>query len=553
MNGFLRYLVVLALSLCSSGLLLPANSQTPKKPLTGNVSGRITLHGKGTAGIIVGVRNSDFSPQPPPAIKATTDADGNYRITGIPAGSYQVSPMAPAYVVTDLMATRERGRTLLLAEGEDVQDVDFSLERGGVIAGRVTDANGRPVVEERLTLVSADQSKQNQQNFGPFMGAGATTDDRGVYRIYGLPPGQYKISVGRDDDNYYLSGIGRLTYKRTFYPDATDPAEAKVIEVTEGSEATNIDISLDQILPGFAASGKVVDGATGRPVTGLRVGLRRVLNNDYGGVNASVSANSQGEFRLENITPGKYVVLILPLPGTETRADPVSFEVVDQDVSGLLVKTLNGLSISGNVIVEGKTDSSFAAKLAELRLDVYVHNEGAGFGRSSPFNADGSFRVGGLGPGIADLSLGAREGRPLANFAITRIERDGIVQPRGLELNSGEPNVTGVKIFLKYGTGSVRGEVKIENGPLPAGARLMVWLKKPGEAESNFRPYNPDLRGHFLIEGVSAGEYELRVQANVPRRQSPSATQQVTVADGAASDVVITLDLKPKPGQPVSP
>lgn len=556
MNCFLRYLVVLALSLCSSGLLLPASSQTktPKKLLTGSVSGRVTLHGKGAAGIIVGVRNSDFSPQQPPAIKATTDADGNYRITGIPTGSYQVSPMAPAYVVTDLVATRERGRTLLLAEGEDVQDVDFSLERGGVIAGRVTDANGRPVVEERLTLVSADQSKQNQQNFGPFMGAGATTDDRGVYRIYGLPPGQYKISVGRDDDNYYSSlGVGRVTYKRTFYPDATDPAEAKIIEITEGSEATNIDISLGQILPGFLASGKVVDGETGRPVTGLRLGLRRVLNNNYEGVNGSVIANSQGEFRLENISPGKYAVLILPLPGTETRADPVSFEVVDQDVSGLLVKTLNGLSISGNVIIEGKTDSSFAAKLAELRLDVYVHNEGAGFGRSSPFNADGSFRVGGLGPGIADLTLGAQEGRPLVNFAISRIERDGIVQPRGLELNSGEPNVTGVRIFLRYGTGSVRGEVKIANGPLPAGARLMVWLKKLGEAESNFRPYNPDLRGHFLIEGVSAGEYELRVQANVPRRQSPSATQQVTVAEGAVSEVVVTLDLKPKPWQPVGP
>lgn len=556
MNCFLRYLVVLALSLCSSGLLLPASSQTktPKKLLTGSVSGRVTLHGKGAAGIIVGVRNSDFSPQQPPAIKATTDADGNYRITGIPTGSYQVSPMAPAYVVTDLVATRERGRTLLLAEGEDVQDVDFSLERGGVIAGRVTDANGRPVVEERLTLVSADQSKQNQQNFGPFMGAGATTDDRGVYRIYGLPPGQYKISVGRDDDNYYSSlGVGRVTYKRTFYPDATDPAEAKIIEITEGSEATNIDISLGQILPGFLASGKVVDGETGRPVTGLRLGLRRVFNNNYAGVNGSVIANSQGEFRLENISPGKYAVLILPLPGTETRANPVSFEVVDQDVSGLLVKTLNGLSISGNVIIEGKTDSSFAAKLAELRLDVYVHNEGAGFGRSSPFNADGSFRVGGLGPGIADLTLGAQEGRPLVNFAISRIERDGIVQPRGLELNSGEPSVTGVRIFLRYGTGSVRGEVKIENGPLPAGARLMVWLKKLGEAESNFRPYNPDLRGHFLIEGVSAGEYELRVQANVPRRQSPSATQQVTVAEGAVSEVVVTLDLKPKPWQPVGP
>ena len=53
-----------------------------------------------------------FSPQPLPAIKATTDPDGNYRIPGIPAGSYQVSPMSPAYVVTDLVATRASGRTL---------------------------------------------------------------------------------------------------------------------------------------------------------------------------------------------------------------------------------------------------------------------------------------------------------------------------------------------------------------------------------------------------------------------------------------------------------
>jgi len=132
-------------------------------------------------------------------------------------------------------------------------------------------------------------------------------------------------------------------------------------------------------------------------------------------------------------------------------------------------------------------------------------------------------------------------------------QRDGVVQPRGLELNSGEPQVTGVKIFLRYGTGSVRGEVKIENGPLPAGARLMVWLKKPGETESSFRPYNPDLRGRFLIEGVSAGDYELRVQANVPRRESPAASQLVTVVEGAVSDVVITVDLKPKPRQPVGP
>lgn len=557
MSSLLRHVFVLALGLCCVGFPSAANSQTktPKKPLAGSVSGRVTLHGKGAAGIVVAARSSDFS-QPAAALKGTTDPDGNYRITGIPAGSYQVSTMAAAYVLSDLLLARTRGKTLLLAEGEDVQDVDFSLERGGVIAGRVTDAEGRPVVEERLTLSPADQNIPNQQMYGPVSASGSQTDDRGVYRIYGLVPGRYKIFVGRDDDNYYSSSsIGRVAYKRTFYPDVTDPADAKIIEVTEGSEATNIDITLGQTLPGFVASGRVVDGETGQPVTGLRLGLRRMVNNDYGGINAFVTSNSQGEFRLENVTAGKYSVLILPMPGIETRADAVSFEVVDQDATGLLVKAFKGLSISGIVVVDGKNDSSVLAKLAELRLYAYVRSEGpnTSFGQASPISTDGSFRIGGLSAGTVNFSLGSQEGRPLVNFSILRVERDGVAQPRGFELSAGEPQVAGVKIVLKYGTGSIRGEVKLENGPLPAGGRVMVWLKKAGEAGSTFRPSMLDSRGHFLIEGVSAGDYELHVQANIPGREPPSATQPITVSEGTVSDVAITVDLKPRLGQPPAP
>ena len=557
MSGLLRYVLVLALSLCT-GLLSAANSQTKnaKKPLIGSVSGRITIHGKGVAGIIVGVRSYDYSAPPGPALKGTTDSEGNYKITGIPTGNYQVSPMAPAYVVIDLLPPRGRGRNLLLSDGEDVQDVDFSLERGGVITGRVTDTGGRPVVEERLTLVPVDQNKQTLQNYGPVMSNGAQTDDRGVYRIYGLAPGQYKISIGRDDENYYpSSGPGRVAYKRTFYPDADNLADAKVIDVTEGSESTNIDIAIGQTLPGFVASGKVVDGETGRPVPGLRLGLRRVMNNDYGGINASVSSNSQGEFSLENVTPGKYAILILPVQGVESRADPVTLEVVDQSVTGLLVKTFNGLSISGTVVVDGKKDNSLSAKLSEFRLYAYVRNEGvnSGFGHSSPISADGSFRIGGLSPGTANLTLGSQDGRPPVNFAILRVERDGVVLPRGVELSADEQQVTGVKVVLKYGTGSIRGEVKVENGPLPSGSRLQVWIRKVGDSSSNIRPYTPDLRGRFLIEGIDAGDYELNVHVNVPGREPPRATQTITITNGTVTEVAITVDLKPKPGQAPAP
>ncbi len=309
-------------------------------------------------------------------------------------------------------------------------------------------------------------------------------------------------------------------------------------------------------MPSFAASGKVVDGETGQPVMGLRFGLRRIVNErEAEFTNLFTASNSQGEFRLENVPPGKYMVFIYPQPGSEGRADAVPFEVIDQDVTGLLVKTLKGLTITGTVVLEGTYDKSVLAKLAQLRLQAYVRDETAysGSWQDSPINADGSFRIGGVGPGTANFSLRSQDRSPLMAFAILRVERDGVVQPRGVEIKVGEQN-NGVKIFVSYGTGSIRGEVKLENGPLPPGGHIVVLIKKVGDTESNTRPYNLDMRGHFLIEGVAAGSYELNVNANIPgRRAPPTAKQLIDVSDGTSTEVVVSLDLKSNPGQMPNP
>src|SRR5439155_7492049 len=130
--------------------------------------------------------------------------------------------------------------------------------------------------------------------------------------------------------------------------------EAGIVEVSEGSEAKNIDIIVGRSLPTFAASGKVVDGETGQPVAGLRFGLRRIVNNreaDFMGTNAA--SNTQGEFRMENVTPGKYMIFLYSQVGSEIRSDSVPFELIDQDVTGLLVKTVKGLTITGTVALDG--------------------------------------------------------------------------------------------------------------------------------------------------------------------------------------------------------
>lgn len=554
MDRLSRYIIILGSCLVIAGLQSAVFGQA--KPVTktppGSIAGHVTVNGKGVVGIVVGIRTAEFSMPPVPAIKGTTDGEGNYRISDLPAGSYQISPMAPAYVSvsSETISVRTRSKSVLLGEGENVTGIDFSLTRGAVITGKVTDAAGKPVIEERIQVLLENQTRQRGQPFQSAVTDNFQTDDRGVYRVYGIPAGRYRVAVGQGDDVPYSgTRAGRVAYKRTFYPEATDVNAAEIVELTEGSEAKDIDIIVGRSLPVFAVSGKVVNGQGGQPVPGLRFGLRRMMQNGVGVMNFSSASNSQGEFRIENVTPGKYSVVLSSQQGNEVRADPVPFEVVDQDVTGLLLTATQGQSITGSVFIENATDKKAYAKLMEGRLSTYVRgsSQGVGQGKETTLYADGTFRVGGLGPGTATFYVSNRERRETPLFTVLRVELNGVVQPRGIEIKNGE-DVTGVRVIVSYGSATIRGQVKFQNGELPDNARAYVWLKKVGEPRSsNSRPANLDARGHFRIEGVAAGSYELNVNTNLPGRRGPAAMQVVTVAEGATTDVEITVDLKPDP------
>ncbi|HAF24084.1 MAG TPA: hypothetical protein DCK93_14455 [Blastocatellia bacterium] len=559
MNSLPRYAFILVLGLGCAGTLATANSQTkpPGKPPGASISGRVTVNGKGKGGIAVGLRTSDYSFSQSAVYKTTTDPGGNYRITDAPPGNYQVAPMAPSFVVSDPDSSVPRGgKSLVLAEGENVEGINFSLVRGGVITGKVTSADGRPVVEERITAMFADPLNPGRPSITP--GSSTQTDDRGIYRLYGLAPGRYKIYVGQSDEgSYVIVNRGRPAYERVFYPGVTNSNEAKIIELEEGGEATNIDITVGESIPGFAASGLIVDGETDRPLTDIRFGLQSIVSERNSPMIGIVSvSNSRGEFRFENITPGKYAILIYPQPNSDGRSDPVPFEVVDQDVTGLVVRTSKGASVSGIVVLEGTSNKTAIAKLSQFRLQAFVRSEGNnGSGQFSTIGPDGSFRLGGLQAGLANFSLGAIDRSQLTGFSISRVERDDVVQARGLEIRAAE-QISGVKIVVSYGNSVVRGVVKFENGPPPPNARVTARLVKPGDSwPSNLRPEEVDARGHFVLEGIAAGSYELQVSAFIPgsRTKQPSVSQPITVIEGGVTEVEVVIDLKPAPGPSPNP
>ncbi|HWN10947.1 MAG TPA: carboxypeptidase-like regulatory domain-containing protein [Pyrinomonadaceae bacterium] len=550
-SGLTRYLLVFGLLLGCAQLHGTVTSQTKsiKKTPTGTVSGRITLQGRGKGGIVIALNTERTGPQSGPLIKATSDADGNYRITDVPAGFYRVVPLAPDYVVPEvnLSSFGSRGKALNLAEGETVNDVDFSITRGAVITGKVTYSDGRPVIEERISIAPV-----RQDPVGPFFNGALSfqTDDRGVYRIFGLAAGQYKISVGQPAEGSVMGiGRGRPVLERVFYPDVSDVNEAKIIELSEGGEAANIDITVGRSLRGFTAVGLVLDGETNQPVTNLRLGLQRVVGQPRAFVGASAVSDQRGEFRIENILPGKYAVSIMSQPNLQVQAESVSFDVIDQDVTGITVRTSKGASIAGTLVIEGTADKAVLTRIPRFQLQVYMQNEGnfSGGYQQAQLSPDGTFSVGGLRSGRANFILFGEDFAQPKGFSLARIELNGVVQARGLEVKPGE-QISGVKVVFTYATGIVRGNVNIANGPLPIGARIMVRLAKTGEPSQGLRPQEADSRGHFVIEGVPAGSYELFVSTFIPgsRQRPPSSRQTVSVADGATIEVAVTLGLNPK-------
>jgi len=513
--------------------------QTAVKTPRGSVSGRVTIKDKPAVGVWVGLRRNETMNPWEQGLRAMTDADGVYRVTNVAAGSYIVIPSAPAYVSS---TSEYSSQTVVVSEDENVEGVNFSLVRGGVITGKVTDSDGRPVIQMQVDIFRADVLDRPTPARQAYPVNSGGTDDRGIYRIFGLPAGKYKVAAGRSDEFQGSFATLQRTYKQVFHPDVSDVSKATVVDISEGSEAKDVDISLGRTMQTFSVSGHLLNTETGLPVPNVRFGLQRLVNDRSEYVNNFIAGDSRGDFVIEGLLPGKYGIMQFANEGNELRLETTTFEVIDQDVTDLAVKLAKGSSISGVVVFESD-DKAIKSKLPVLQLRIFTQ-VGPGFGNSgsSMIAADGSFRFTGLQNGTAIISLTERNMPfPPKGFAISRIERDGVVVPR-LEVKDGE-TVTGVKVFVGYGTASLRGVINVENGSLPAGARFMVRLSKPGEVNSFMRPPQVDARGHFMMEGIPAGTYDLQAYVMGGNRQQRSVKRTVSLTDGVVSDITVSIDL----------
>jgi Carboxypeptidase regulatory-like domain len=569
--------------LCSACLLFIATTAVAQSPTgSATVTGIIKNGDTPFANVALSLvpdrggfnRPGNFGPAPVnSAYKSTTDVSGKFTFTNVPAGRYRLEAQAEAFVGT-------RSESLTVTDGQTVTAPDLTLARGGVITGRVI-ANNRPLIAQRITLQRLGDDGTAQ----PFFSGnpqGFETDDRGLFRIYGLPAGKYLVSAGESNTGFGRGGGMRpgarlaTKYAQTYHPDAVEVAQATVLEIAPGKVIENADIRMGEPLKRYVASGRVLDSESGQPLAGILI-----QSNQNGGPNGggpgggganftSATSDANGAFAVSGLLPGNYSVSLGRTPDMAASyyGNSVPFQITDSNVSGLTLSVKLGASIAGVVILEGVTDpAQRIAQLAQARVMAMVrgnNNGGGGQGAGgrgggggnnsgrtsmSQVNADGTFRLSGLTAGTATLDLNSFNG-----LSIIRIEREGAAI------------ASGIRIIAGIGNGVIRGQVVVQ-GALPVGTRLNVSLRSLTSGTNDSSQINA--QGQFRFTGLLPGSYELTVSgigggqpgagggrgggggrgANgqgttpTPTVTLPVVKQVVTVANGVETPVTLTLSV----------
>ncbi len=355
-----------------------------------------------------------------PPRMAMTDARGRFSVASLRAGRYNVTASKPGYVTVTYgqLRVNSQGTPVPLGDGE-TRNIAMQLPRAGVITGMVLDERGEPAVN---AFVRVMRFMPGAGGGRPQQTGGDNTDDRGIYRVHSLQPGDYAVcatyrgSGPQNDAQRIQMELDSLRRAMTSAPSAgarqqmamrlselqaqmpaqsepatgygnvcfpgSSPSASTKIPVAAGEEKGGIDLQL-QITQVARIEGQVV-APSGVEPRSVQLNLTSADEAATPIDRPFAEIDEQGKFVFHSVPPGGYKILARsmprppgpPGPGAPPAQQPLrlwanaDITVAGQDITGLVLELQRGVTISGQVAIHS-TATPPPADLSRVMISVF--------------------------------------------------------------------------------------------------------------------------------------------------------------------------------------
>lgn len=494
---------------------------------------------------------------------AGTDDNGRFTFTDLPPGRYTVSAMKPGFVET-FHGARRPGRgpgiPVAVANGTTAE-ASLPLVRGGVISGVITNEAGQPAPGVTVAAVALPAAGGVPIATLPVR---TETDDRGMYRLFGLAPGSYLISAvsrltqaslaARGTTATAIAGLtdaerqwassqqptrllpppGRaISYAPIFFPGTSDAGAATPVTVRSGQEQSGIVMTM-RPAPVATVSGRIIN-PDGQPVpTASAVMYWRQRSGPSptdalatsGVVTLPRATMSPPNFSIGGVWPGEYTLVARSSGGQRGAPPPtpvaVLWNILDITVDGtdqtdIQLQLLPGLQLTGAVTFQGATTPP-ALDTFELTLRPHGTNISGVTSLRGTIDAEHRVLFPSIPPGrfLATSTIGGRW------FLESLIVGSRDIADLPIEVTTMGGATSGAAVTFSDQPASVEGRLVDDTGAAVTRYAIVLFPvdKTMWIAQSRrVRLAQPATDGAFSITGLPAGTYAI------------AAAEDITAAD----------------------
>ena len=498
---------------------------------------------------------SDALPEPRVTISA---ADGKYALTELPAGSYTITVTRTGYAPQVYATGRATVSTpIVVANAQQVANVDFALVPAGFIGGRILDEDGTPFAGAE---VDALVTRTENGNDSLFSVSTAQTDDRGEFRLFGLVPGQYYISAGDPAFRAVSTPKGVVRYSPTYFPGVPFADEARPVVLTGAGQAPRVEFRL-KLVPPARVAGKLLTPDS-RPMFSAAI----IMSPREGQGVPMVSPEDpqllpDGVFSFGQVVPGNYQIR------ARGQTDPAgaslfavySLQVVGKDIDNIQMMLRPGAVLNGWLTVENKRGTK-PPLLSLLRVRApFIDGNSFGESLTGDVSPDGTFALRGLMPGEHQLVV---DGLPRPWVLKSVLYRGSDITDRQFRVDERE-NFRDVRVTITDVMGQVSGVVQNARNLPVANSGVLIFPSTPifwMRTNRRMRIAYTDREGRFTVPGLPSGEYlavaSLGVdESDLGRRDRLLAWQPLATPFLIASDegqATVKLSMVSQPASPTT-